>query len=436
MVTAPTHPRRTLGRTDWLIAAVAALAVMATLELIRGQSEWGPSEGVYVLSAQLWVNGASLYHSLAASQPPWVYLFGAVPISIHDSLDTVRLACGLLQVLTGLLAAATVMRLTGNRAAAIAAAPLALLTPWATHQHGLLLPEQLGAPLLLGTALLASRPGTARWAGITAAVAVFAKVPFALPAALIVIASPARGRVARWAAGALLVQAAAFTAIFGTAFWRQTVLAQYQAGHGLDHDIGPFVQGGWNLLSLVVLAAVAVWLRADSEDRALLGTVAAGAAGALLSALSIVKPGTGLNVLVPAEPLLLSLAIPGAVWACRRASAGPARTVATTGVALLALLMVAQSVSTLADPTNPRPFQRPGLPQPEWTVVRTKANLARQVAQARACPRSSFYAGPQLAAFIAHRRVPGDQPDGFIVSRAKVNRAAFARVLAAHPRCG
>ena len=40
----------------------------------------------------------------------------------------------------------------------------------------------LGAPLLLCAALLASRPATARQAGVLAGIAVFAKLPFALPA--------------------------------------------------------------------------------------------------------------------------------------------------------------------------------------------------------------------------------------------------------------
>jgi hypothetical protein len=429
-VTEPPHVRRRLTWGDWLLAAVAALVVMAVLQLVRGHSDWGPSEGVYVLSAHLFKDGHRLYHDLIASQPPWVYLFGAVPLAIHDSLDAVRLACGLAQVVTGLLAAATVLRLTGNRWAAIAAAPLALLTPWAAQQHGLLLPEQLGAPLLLGAALLASQERTAPWAGVLAGIAVFAKWPFVLPAAAIVLASPARGRMALWALGAVAVQAVAFTGIFGTAFWRQTVQAQYQAGHGLDHDLGSWVQGGWNLLPLVLLAAAALWRRAESEDPPLLRTVAAGAAGALLAATSIVKPGTGLNVLVPAEPLLLSLAIPGALWLART------RRWAAAGVAVLAALMLAQSVSTLVSPESPQPFERPGLGGNAWGVVHTKAQMDRLVAQARACPPGAVYAGSPLVAYLAGRHVPDDQPDGFIVSRAKLNAAAFRRVQTAQPRCG
>ena len=53
---------------------------------------------------------------------------------------------------------AAVWRLTANRPATAAAVPLALLTPWAVHEHGALTPELLVAPLLLGAVLL----GTSR----------------------------------------------------------------------------------------------------------------------------------------------------------------------------------------------------------------------------------------------------------------------------------
>ena len=204
------------------------------LELVRGHADWGPSEGVYALSSRLLLDGGDLYGGLVASQPPWTYLFGAGVLWVHDSLDALRLACGLLQVLTALLAAEAVWRLTAQRLAAFAAAALVMLTPWATHQHGLLLPEQLGAPLLLGAALLASRPHSARWAGVLAGVAVFVKLPFLLPALLLIAVSPARATAARWALGAVAVQALVFTALYETGFWRHVVQAQAQAGEGLS----------------------------------------------------------------------------------------------------------------------------------------------------------------------------------------------------------
>ncbi len=418
-------------RGDRIAAALLACAFAVLLELARGHADWGPSEGVYALSSRLLLHGGDLYGGLVASQPPWVYLFGAVPLAIHDSLDSLRLACGLLQVVAGLLAGEIVWRLTADRRAAFVAVPLVILTPWATHQHGLLLPEQLGAPLLLGAALLAARPATARWAGLLAGVAVFAKLPFALPAAALIVASPARATAARWAAVALAAQALAFTAIFGTGFWRDIVQAQEQAGHGLEFQIGSWVQAGWNLLPLVVFAAVALALRARAREPALLATTAAAAVGMLAVLATIVKPGTGLNVLVPSEPLLVALAVSGAAWAL----ATPRRVTAAIAVAALGALMLAQSASLLLDPSNPRPFHRPASSTPGWKVGYTRAEVDRMVARARACPPGAVWAGPPLVAFIADRRVPADQPDVFIVSRAKLHAAVFARLQADGPRC-
>jgi hypothetical protein len=420
-----------LTRRDRILAALMACAVALLLERIRGHADWAPSEGVYVLTSHLLLKGGDLYGSLVASQPPWVYLFGALPLWIHDSLDTVRLACGLLQVLAGLLAGEAVWRLTRHRLAALVVVPLVLLTPWATHEHGLLLPEQLGAPLLLGAALLAARPATARWACLLAAVAVFAKLPFALPAVALVAASPARRVAACWAATALVAQAVVFTIVFGTAFWRQILEAQVQAGHGLEFQIGSWVQAGWNLLPLAGFAVVALWLRAHACERALVSTVAAAATGMLAAAVTIIKPGTGLNVLVPSEPLLATLAVSGVVWSLRT----PVRTRVALAAGVLGLLMLAQSASLLIDPTNPRPFHRPASATPGWKVARTREEMDHMVALARRCAPGAVYTGPPLVAFLAHRRVPADQPDVFIVSRAAMHAGVFRRLQADGPRC-
>ncbi|MEA2156956.1 MAG: hypothetical protein QOE11_3096 [Solirubrobacteraceae bacterium] len=420
-----------LPRRDRVAAALLACAFVVVLERVRGHADWGPSEGVYALTSRLLLHGGDLYGGLVASQPPWVYLFGAIPLSIHDSLDSLRFGCGLLQVLTGLLASEVVWRLTASRLAAFATVPLVVLTPWATHQHGLLLPEQLGAPLVMAAALLASRPQTARWAGVLAAVAVFAKLPFALPAAALVLASPARGAAARWAAGTLAAQALVFTTLFGSGFWRQILEAQAQAGHGLEFQIGAWVQAAWNLLPLAVFAAAALWLRRQAREPALLLTVGAAAAGMLATTLTIVKPGTGLNVLVPSEPLLAALAVTGVVWALRT----PLRVRAAVAAALLGALLLAQSASLLLDPTDPRPFHRPFSATPGWKVGYTRGQVASMVAQAERCPPGAVWTGPQLVAFIAHRRVPADQPDVFIVSRAAMHAAVFARLQADGPRC-
>jgi len=420
-----------MRRLDRLTAGLAALALAVLLELVRGHADWGPSEGVYALTSRLLLDGGDLYGGLVASQPPWVYLFGALALAIHDSLDALHLACGLLQVATGLLAMAAVWRLTGHRLAAIAAAPLVVVTPWAVHQHGLLLPEQLGAPLLLGAALLAARARTARWAGVLAAVAVFTKLPFLLPALALIAASPGRAAAARWAACAIALQAVLFTVLFGTGFWRQIVQAQAQSGQGLEFQIGAWVQAGWNLAPLLVLAAAALWLRGHAREPALLATVAAAAAGVLVATSTIVKPGTGLNVLVPSEPLLATLALAGVVWALGT----PLRVRAAAVSGALALLLLAQSASLLIDPSNPRPFHRPLSATPGWKAGATREQMEHLVFEAKRCPPGAVYTGPPLVAFIAGRRVPADQPDAFIVSHAAIHEAVLKRLLADGPRC-
>ncbi len=84
-------------RRDRVLAGLLALALAIALERIRGHADWGPSEGVYALSARFVLHGGDLYGSLVGSQPPWVYLFGAGTLWIADSLDWLRFACCLLR---------------------------------------------------------------------------------------------------------------------------------------------------------------------------------------------------------------------------------------------------------------------------------------------------------------------------------------------------
>lgn len=135
---------------------------------------------------------------------------------------------------------------------------------------------------------------TARWAGVLAGIAVFIKLPFAA------------------------------------------------AGRRADRGVAVF-------------AVVALWLRGQARERALLLTLGAAAAGTMATTITIIKPGTGLNVLVPSEPLLVTLALAGLIWALR----SPLRTRAAVAAGVLGALMLAQSASLLLDPINPRPFHRP-----------------------------------------------------------------------------
>jgi hypothetical protein len=134
---------------------------------------------------------------------------------------------------------------------------------------------------------------------------------------------------------------------------------------------------------------------------------------------------------MPSEPLRATLAGAGVVWAMTT----PMRVAAALAAAALGLLLLAQSASLLLDPSDPRPFHRPASSSPGWKVGHSRAEMQRLVAAAERCPTSSVYPGPPLVAFLAHRRVPADQPDAFIVSRARMHAAVFKRLLADGPRC-
>ena len=400
----------------------------AGLEIARGHSDWGPSEGVYAMSAKLVSDGAALYDGLVASQPPWIYLFGTAVLLVHDSIDVLRAACGAVTVGAALVASEAVWRLTASRLASVVAAPVLLLTPWALHQHGLLLPELLGAPLLLAAALTAARAEHARLTGVLVGLAPFVKLPFALPAVAVLLVAADRRRALPWALGTVAAQAAAFTAIFGVDFWEQIVVAQMQAGDDLDLQAGFFAQAAWNLAPLVLLAGVGVRFAQSAREPELVKTVAATALGALLLLVTIVKPGTGLNVAVPAETLLVPLAVFGATRLVRM---GP---VLAAGASAAVVFMFAQSGSLLVAPEDPSPFHRVGSHTAGWAVVLTKDEMAAAVERAQACPPEAAYTGPPLAAFIADRRVQGDQPDAFIL-QADVHDDVRAAQAADQPVC-
>jgi len=97
-------------------------------------------------------------------------------------------------------------------------------------------------------------------------------------------------------------------------------------------------------------------------------------------------------------------------------------------------LLAGQSISLLVSPGNPglavRPFAGSGL---AWTA--SPASVGRAVAVARRCPAAVAYSGTPYIAFLARRRMPGNQPDLFMLANARED-ANFA-VQANHdePRC-
>ncbi len=156
-VPAPADPRSSLGRAAVAVWAVAAAALLVLLALWQRNGYWEYSDGVYALTARLVADGHGLYDEVAAAQPPPIYLVAAGVLSVSDGLTALRASLAAVELATSALVLVAVWRLTRVRAAAVIAALLVLVTPWALREHAQLLPETFAAPLLLAAALAAGR---------------------------------------------------------------------------------------------------------------------------------------------------------------------------------------------------------------------------------------------------------------------------------------
>lgn len=412
--------------------AGGALALLL-LGLWQGDDYWDYSEGTYLLSAHLWNHGSELYRQMVGAQPPGVFLAGAGILRIHDSLGWMRLVLGLGQLGTGLLAARATWRLSRSQAATALAPALVLLTPWAVHEHAALTPELLAGPLLLGGALLAARPRTAAAGGALAALAVGLKFPYALPLAGIVLCSPDRRRAGLAAALTVVLMGVAAELAFGSALWRDTVTAQLHSGRRSPHQmLGIWGQEGWNLMGLVIPAAGAALLgRARIRDRPL-GLVWTGlCVGLVAMALTNLKIGTGLNILVPVEAGLVPLALSGV--ALTRGMRAPR----IAAVACIALVFAESATLMLLPKHTAWPFLYPGSQRGSWGREQPESEVHAQVANIRAhCPADRASSAEPLIIYLARRRPPGGQADGFLpVHAGTVLRSAHTAMDADVPRC-
>jgi Dolichyl-phosphate-mannose-protein mannosyltransferase len=412
-------------------AAVAGLLLLV-LGLGSGEAYWSYSEGVYAMTAREWLHGLEPYRDVALAQPPGVVWVGAAILGVlGDSVTGLRIGTSLVELVTGGLVALAVARLTGRGWVAFVAGVAALVAPWTLHERAVLTPETLGAPLLLGAALLAARERTAAVAGAVAALAVACKLPFLLPVAALALAAADRRRYAAGAIAGLAVLTAVVLLVHGTDVVDQTVRAQRETGLNAARDLGGYLaQATWNLGPLVLLAALAWPYRARALDPRLLGTLAALLGGCLLLAGSLFKDGSSLNVITPAEPPAVALAAAGLAWAW---SAGGNALLRAASAALVALLL-AQSAALLLSPQDPRPFTRPGSDNANGRVL-SDGGVRAVIAKARVCPPGVAYTGPPYLAFAADRRMPGDQPDEFIVNESERLRAFRRHAVADQPRC-
>ena len=420
------------GRDIAGAVAVGLLLEFVLLAVWQRNGYWGFSDGVYADSAREFLHGLVPYRDFAAAQPPLVFLVGVVLLAIHDGLASLRAGMALADLATAVLVGVCAWRLTGLRGVAVATAVLSPLLPISLYQHAQFTPETLAAPLLLAGGLLCSRPARGGIGGVLLALAVAAKLAFALPALAIALSTRQRRAATLTLILAGVVFAAASLAAFGTGVWREAIQAQFQVGRTPLHvATGVIAQGAWNELPLVLPAAAGVWLvgisREQPLDTELMRTLVAASLAGLLLIFTVFKQGSYVNVLVVAEPPLLVLAAVGAVWSARQSRP------ASIAMLLLGALLAAQIVSLLVDPASAPIAQRPGARKAlTWTAGPHAVDLTVDVA--RLGPPTRAFSGDPYYAFLADRRMPGNQPDLFMLQHAPVDAAFARRAAADRPR--
>ncbi len=427
------------GRQVLLGGLLAGGAALVAVHLLLRHTYWDYSEGVYALSAHLMLHGGDLYTQIVGAQPPGVFLAGVALLALHDSVEWLRLGVGCLQLGGGLIAGQIVLRLTGSRLGAALTPAAILLTPWAVHEHGALIPELVAVPVILGAALLSVDERRTVPAGVLCGLLPLIKAPLVIPALAILSLSARPRRTFLWAGATLAAGLLMTSVLAGTDFWREVFLAQTQTGRRTLGTLkGFWAQSGWNVLGLLVCAAALWRFRAAARDRPLLRTMIGVAAANLITFLTNFKQGTGLNITVPVEAALVPLAAAGTLLALRNArSPRPVRRsgLVASACGLGVAFTFAQSVSLIASPHNPIPFLR-AESAPAWEILMTAPQLRAAVATARACPPGEPYGGPPLIAFMAGRSVPAGQPDQFITIRASTLSSARAQILGVKRVCG
>lgn len=421
-------PRGHLAAPSVLLCLVAGVAVLL-LELVwRGRSYWSFSDGVYLETSRMLLEGQDLYADVAAAQPPALFLAGAAILSASSSLTWVHAVLSLVGLVNAILVAVVVRRLTGRTALAGLAGVTSLVLPWTVRGHLDFTPESFAAPLLLVALLLGTRRQTARWAGVAAALAVAFKLAFLLPVLALVLVAPAASR-ARFAAATgatLLVGTVGALLVWGGVLFDGVVTAQGEVGFQPDVVPGYLAQAAWNVGPLLVAALPLVRGRSAVDDQALLRSTAALTAASLLLVLTVLKRGSYLNVIQVVEPAMVAL-----VFCALAVSA-----VRVQVAALLLLgVVLAQSAALVIAPGDPKAFSRPFSAKAGGWVLSGEEVDAR-IAAARACPDGMPYSGDPYLAFLADRRMPGDQADLFILRWAPATLAPQrARLTAEEAVC-
>ena len=414
-----------------LVYGVAAVGLLALLYVWQRGAYPNYAEGVYLDSSRRILDGALPYRDFVAAHPPLLFYSGAALLSAWDSIDGVRALLALAPLVTGGLVATAVLRLTGSSPGAVLAGLAAIVAPWSLHEHALLMPETFGAPLVMGAALLAARARTAAWAGLLAAVAVGFKWPFLLCGSRWRLRRRPRGATSRRSPagsprGSCSRSRCSEPGGSTTISWSPS---SRSAGRTCARSAPTSCRGrGTCSRCWCRRPSVSPSGTARATRRCCARSAAAGLAAFVLVG-TITKTGTYLNSIVLLEPPLVALAAAGAVWLLREGR--PRWGIAAVAAALL--LVCVQAASFVAGPDDPGLFLRPFSARGHvWTNADA---TARAVAAARRCPQGVAYSGQPFIAFVARRRMPGGEPDQFLMAKSPVASRAAAKAAAEPQRC-
>jgi hypothetical protein len=428
---APPDVSRRSPRFALAAYCLLGVAVLAALRAWQGRAFFNHDDAVYAYTARLLIEQGGLYSEVAAAQPPLLFWTGGAILGTADSIEGLRAGVALFAFLKGALVAVAVWRLTRREFPAVAAGIASLLTPISLFDHAALIPESFVAPLLMGAALLATERRW-RWAsGALGAAAGAFKLPYGLIALVVGLSGGGRRR---WLAGFGFAGAGLVgvsLAIYGTGVVDHVVVAQMEMGRQQPRFIlGLLLQAAWNVLPLTFLAALAWRRRQSLHDAELVRRLTALAVAGLVGIVSVSKTGTGHNQLAVAEAPLVALAVAG-LASMASEPRSRRRLELSLAVAAFALLLV-QTASLLASPKTADAYNAPTnelvLPEPfdEFAWSMDDEDVDRAVAVAGRCPPNVAYSGSPHIAFLARRRLPGDQPDSFILAAPVHDRLRHA----------
>ncbi len=206
--------------------------------------------------------------------------------------------------------------------------------------------------------------------------------------------------------------------------WDDSVIAQMASERrGFAVLRGVWGQAFWSLIALVALAALALRHRDRAKDPPLLQSPRRARRSRMLATLaSNTKDGTGLNVIVPVETVLVPLALAGAVFYGRRLVP-----------ALLIAFTLVQSLSLITTPRTATPFIFPTSERGAWGRAGSETDVDRELTLAAACPPASRTPARRSSPSSPTARCPTASPTSSSRCTHRTSPTSARRSIASSP---